>query len=50
LQGSNPISDVWARQALRMCGSYMIDSINSTNNFEARKQMCAASAFAGIPV
>ncbi|XP_067934308.1 hydroxyacid-oxoacid transhydrogenase, mitochondrial-like [Watersipora subatra] len=47
-QGSNPISDVWSKQALRMCSSFMIDSINSPDNFEARKQMCAASAFAGI--
>lgn len=47
-QGSNPISDVWSKQALRMCNNYMIDSINSTNYFEARTQMLMASAFAGI--
>lgn len=49
-QGSNPISDVWSKQALRMCNEFMIDSINDEGNFEARKQMCAASAFAGESV
>ena len=46
-QGSNPISDVWSKEALRICSQHMVSSINDTNNFESRKQMCAASAFAG---
>ena len=44
-QGSN--SDVWSKEALRICSQHMVSSINDTNNFESRKQMCAASAFAG---
>jgi len=47
-QGSNPISDVWSKQALRMCNEHMVSSVNDMDNFESRKQMCAASAFAGI--
>ena len=41
------MSDVWAIHTLKMCKQYMIDSIKDPDNEEAKKHMCAASAFAG---
>jgi hydroxyacid-oxoacid transhydrogenase len=47
-QGSNPISDVWAREALRVVGKYFIRSVRDPGDKEARYAMHLASVAAGI--
>ncbi len=47
-QGSNPISDVWALQALRMVAKYLPRAVADTDDDEARGMMLLAAAFAGI--
>ncbi|XP_038665430.1 hydroxyacid-oxoacid transhydrogenase, mitochondrial isoform X1 [Scyliorhinus canicula] len=47
-QGSNPISDVWSKHALRIVAKYMKRSIRHPDDFEARFNMHLASVFAGI--
>lgn len=47
-QGSNPISDIWARQALHVCRKYFKDAVRDPGNLEARSEMHLASVFAGI--
>merc|ERR1719481_1393527 len=45
-QGSNPISDVWARHALSMISKYFRRSVYNQDDHEARNQMHLASTFA----
>ena len=47
-QGSNPISDVWALQALRMVRDYLERAAADAEDDEARGQMLLASSYAGI--
>ena len=47
-QGANPISDVWAAQAIRMCARYLVRAVEDPTDDEARSQMLLAAAFAGI--
>ncbi|KAM9321742.1 hydroxyacid-oxoacid transhydrogenase, mitochondrial isoform 2-T2 [Pholidichthys leucotaenia] len=47
-QGSNPISDVWSRHALRVVAKYMKRSVRDPEDLEARSSMHLASVFAGI--
>ncbi|PIC46262.1 hypothetical protein B9Z55_006011 [Caenorhabditis nigoni] len=47
-QGSNPISDVWSREALRIIGKYFRRSVFDPSDEEARTEMLKASSFAGI--
>jgi hydroxyacid-oxoacid transhydrogenase len=47
-QGSNPISDIWALQALRMVNQYLIRAVENPEDDEARGQMLLAAAYAGI--
>jgi hydroxyacid-oxoacid transhydrogenase len=47
-QGSNPISDIWALQALRMVSEHLIRAFEDPDNDEARAQMMLAASFAGI--
>jgi len=47
-QGSNPISDIWALQALRMVSEHLIRAFEDPGDDEARAQMMLAAAFAGI--
>jgi hydroxyacid-oxoacid transhydrogenase len=47
-QGSNPISDIWALQALRMVSEYLIRAFEDPADDEARAQMMLAASFAGI--
>ncbi|XP_051943089.1 hydroxyacid-oxoacid transhydrogenase, mitochondrial [Hippocampus zosterae] len=47
-QGSNPISDVWARHALRQVAKYMKRAVENPEDVEARSNMHLASVFAGI--
>jgi len=47
-QGSNPVSDVWVREALRIMREYFRRSINDPDDVDARTKMLMASSFAGM--
>jgi hydroxyacid-oxoacid transhydrogenase len=47
-QGSNPISDVWSLESLRMVRDYLIRAVANPEDDEARGMMMLASAYAGI--
>jgi hydroxyacid-oxoacid transhydrogenase len=47
-QGSNPISDLWALQALRMVDRYLVRAVDDPSDREAREQMILAASYAGI--
>ncbi len=47
-QGSNPISDIWALQALRMVREYLPRAVANTSDDEARGMMLLAAAYAGV--
>ncbi|HEX8031761.1 MAG TPA: hydroxyacid-oxoacid transhydrogenase [Vicinamibacterales bacterium] len=47
-QGSNPISDVWSLQALRMVAKYLVRAVADTSDDEARGQMLLAASYAGV--
>jgi hydroxyacid-oxoacid transhydrogenase len=47
-QGSNPISDIWSLQAIRMVSDYLPRAVADPTDDEARGQMLLAAAYAGI--
>ena len=47
-QGSNPISDVWSLQALRMVAKYLVRAVADPADEEARSQMLLAASYAGV--
>jgi len=47
-QGSNPISDLWSLQAMRMLSGHLIQAVEDPSNDEARGVMMLAASFAGI--
>lgn len=47
-QGANPISDVWALEALRMVRSYLPRAVEHPRDDEARGKMLLAASYAGI--
>jgi hydroxyacid-oxoacid transhydrogenase len=47
-QGSNPISDVWSLQALRMVARYLVRAVEDASDEEARANMLLASSYAGV--
>ncbi len=47
-QGANPISDIWALQALRMVARYLPRAVEDPGDDEARAQMLLAASFAGM--
>lgn len=47
-QGANPISDVWALEAMRMIRAYQWRAILNPDDEEARSMMLLAASFAGI--
>jgi hydroxyacid-oxoacid transhydrogenase len=47
-QGANPISHVWASQAIEMVSQYLVRAIYDPSDDEARGQMLLAASFAGI--
>ena len=47
-QGSNPISDVWSLQSLRMVAQYIIRAVEDPSDDEARANMLLASSYAGV--
>ena len=47
-QGSNPISDVWSLQALRMVARSLVRAVDDPGNDEARAEMILAASYAGV--
>jgi hydroxyacid-oxoacid transhydrogenase len=47
-QGSNPISDIWALQAMRMVTQYLVRAVEDPGDDEARAQMLLAASYAGV--
>ncbi len=47
-QGSNPISDVWSLQALRMVAQYLVRAVEDPEDDEARANMILAASYAGV--
>jgi hydroxyacid-oxoacid transhydrogenase len=47
-QGSNPVSDVWALQALRMLDRFLVRAVEDAEDDEARAQMLLAASYAGV--
>ncbi len=47
-QGSNPISDVWSLQALRMVDRFLVRAVEHPEDDEARGQMILAASYAGV--
>ena len=47
-QGSNPISDLWSMEALRMVATYLSRAVKDSDDEEARGKMLLAAAYAGV--
>src|SRR5262245_37404484 len=47
-QGSNPISDVWSLQSLRMVAKYIVRAFDDPSDDEARSSMLLAASYAGM--
>ncbi len=47
-QGSNPISDIWSAQAVRLAARYLPRAVEDPEDDEARSWMILAASYAGI--
>ena len=47
-QGSNPISDVWSAEAVRLAAKHLVRAVENPDDDEARSAMCLAACYAGI--
>jgi hydroxyacid-oxoacid transhydrogenase len=47
-QGANPWSDLGCREALRLCGKYLVRAVQDSSDREARENMMWAATLAGI--
>ena len=47
-QGSNPLSDIWSLEALRMVDKYLIRAFEDPNDIESRGMMHLAAGMAGV--
>ncbi len=47
-QGSNPVSDIWSLQAMRMVAQYLVRAFQDPEDDEARSMMALAASFAGV--
>lgn len=47
-QGSNPMSDVWSLQALRMVARFLVRAVQDPSDDEARANMLLAASYAGV--
>ena len=47
-QGSNPISDLWSLEALRLVARYLVRAVQDPSDDEARSSMLLAASYAGV--
>ena len=47
-QGSNPISDIWALEAMRIVSRYLVRAVDDPSDDEARANMLLAASYAGL--
>jgi hydroxyacid-oxoacid transhydrogenase len=47
-QGSNPISDVWSLEALRLVSRFLLRAVEDPSDTEARANMLLAASYAGV--
>ena len=47
-QGSNPISDIWSMQAMRMVSQFLVRAFDDPSDDEARANMLLAASYAGV--
>ena len=47
-QGSNPISDIWALQSLRMVNDFLPRAVENPDDMQARGNMMLAASYAGM--
>ncbi len=47
-QGSNPISDIWSMQALRMVAAFLVRAVDDPSDDDARANMMLAASYAGV--
>jgi hydroxyacid-oxoacid transhydrogenase len=47
-QGSNPISDIWASQAIEMISRHLVGVVEDSSDDEARGEVLLAATYAGI--
>ena len=47
-QGSNPISDIWSLEAIRICAECLTRAVEDPQDDHARGQMLLASSYAGV--
>jgi hydroxyacid-oxoacid transhydrogenase len=47
-QGSNPISDIWSIEALRLVARYLRRAVHDPSDREARAHMLMAASYAGV--
>jgi hydroxyacid-oxoacid transhydrogenase len=47
-QGSNPISDIWSLQAMRMVSEYLVRAVDDPSDDVARANMLLAASYAGV--
>jgi hydroxyacid-oxoacid transhydrogenase len=47
-QGSNPISDIWSLEALRIVNRYLVRAVEDPSDEEARGHMLLAASYAGV--
>jgi hydroxyacid-oxoacid transhydrogenase len=47
-QGSNPISDIWSLQAMRMVNRFLVRAVEDPSDDEARANMILAASYAGV--
>lgn len=47
-QGSNPISDIWSLEALRIVDRFLVRAVEDPGDDEARGQMILAASYAGV--
>ncbi len=47
-QGSNPISDIWALQAMRMVARHLVRAVEDPADDESRANMLLAASYAGV--
>jgi hydroxyacid-oxoacid transhydrogenase len=47
-QGSNPVSDIWSLEAMRMVSRYLVRAVEDPDDDEAQEMMAFAASFAGV--